>query len=341
MSPIEVRHALSNLSSTLEELYTAILMTIPARQVKFVKRAFAWLVFAVRALHLDELREAIVLEEGFTQVNDSDRLLVGMTESLLAKCRILINYDTGNKLVSLAHSSVRDFLMSDACRTSGAHSFHLDADESCTSLACLAVSYLNLESLAAGPCTSEADYFERLENHPLLFYVSEAWPLLAARIAWSKDCDRGRLDNVLRSFFDSSGSHRGGNFGSWIQLYEPRHFRFKLSLALNPPLSTPLYYAARSGMVEVANMIIRIYGKAALETPGGSRASTPLHVAAAYGRSAMVKLLLDHGANPNERNGWRERGIGWANRYGYQDIVQLYLEHGAEQLTEKDRAMIP
>ena len=58
--------------------------------------------------------------------------------------------------------------------------------------------------------------------------------------------------------------------------------------------------------------------------------STPLHDAAEKGYFVIVKILLEHGAEPNIQNyiGWTPLHLAAAN--GYFVIVKILLEHGAE-----------
>jgi ankyrin repeat protein len=67
-----------------------------------------------------------------------------------------------------------------------------------------------------------------------------------------------------------------------------------------------------------------------LEQRGGSRGSTALHVAAAFGEVEAVQLLLKAGADPNERNDHGENGIQWAWFWGHIATVKALLEGGAD-----------
>jgi ankyrin repeat protein len=134
------------------------------------------------------------------------------------------------------------------------------------------------------------------------------------------------MEDVVQRLFATFRMPRGGNFGAWVQIHLPRHLQY------NQCVSHPLYYAARAGLNEVAKIILLMEGNSVVELQGGSRNSTPLHVASAFGHTKMVRLLLEQGANPNERNGDGERGIEWAAMHGYGNIVDILLQHGAHPL---------
>lgn len=57
---------------------------------------------------------------------------------------------------------------------------------------------------------------------------------------------------------------------------------------------------------------------------------TPLIVAAAYGHTEVVKLLLDKGAHVNMGNEGGETALHYAARHGHTKVMQILLEHGAD-----------
>jgi uncharacterized protein len=57
---------------------------------------------------------------------------------------------------------------------------------------------------------------------------------------------------------------------------------------------------------------------------------TPLLHAAAEGDLESMRVLLDHGADPNARNGRNESPLGYACSYGHWEAAKLLVERGAD-----------
>lgn len=322
----QIERALQSISPTLEGLYIAALDAVPPPDRPLLRSALHWLMFATRPLRIEEISEAMIYKGNGSSLQSADRLFPESAEDIVRRCPMLIQYSATSKYAALAHSSVQQFLASEQCRLSSVGEFHFDWVEDFGALACLTMDYLNQPVFSSGYCTTKLEAVSRLREWPLFRYVSSSWPRYATMLPPGPR--KMRMEDAMKSLFATFSQPRGGNFGSWVQIHLPRHLHH------NQCLSHPLYYMARAGIDEVVEMILLVEGKGILELQGGSRESTPLHVACAYGRTTTVKLLLDHGADPNERNGVGERGIAWAARYNYRSIVALLLQYGAEPLEE-------
>src|SRR3546814_16476482 len=79
----------------------------------------------------------------------------------------------------------------------------------------------------------------------------------------------------------------------------------------------PLYYAASTGKVDKARM--QIANKAIVNAPS-SDGTTPLMMAAYSDSRAMVKLLLDAGADATMRNLDKKNAADWARDKGFNDL---------------------
>ena len=328
-----IENALQSISPTLEELYIATLDAVPASDRPLLRSGLHWLMFAARSLLIGELSEAMIFKGDGNDIEPADRLFPESAEEILRRCPTLIQYDATSKRAAVAHSSVQQFLFSQQCRLSKVGEFYFDKTEDHCRLTQLMVDYLNQSVFRSGYCLTKSEAEMRKQQWPLLTYASRTWPRYTKSMAWPPGAARQQMEGALQRFFDSFSLPRGGNFGSWVQIYLPSH----LPSHLQPEdfVSHPLYYAARAGMDELAQMILIVEGKKVLELQGGRRKSTPLHVASTFGHIKTVRLLLGHGAYANERNGNGERGIEWAATHGHSDIVELLLQHGADPINEK------
>ena len=116
---------------------------------------------------------------------------------------------------------------------------------------------------------------------------------------------------------------------------------------------TPLHYAATTGNIEMAKMLLS--RKADVDAKNRSYYSRPLHLAALNGDTSMAKLLIEHGANVNAQDAFgaplnmaagrdmvkllldNKADVGMKNRDGFtplhlaedKEIAQILIAHGA------------
>ncbi|MEA2900806.1 MAG: uncharacterized protein QOH36_693 [Actinomycetota bacterium] len=98
--------------------------------------------------------------------------------------------------------------------------------------------------------------------------------------------------------------------------------------------STPVYVAALREDPAVVRLLLEAGADPNRESTGDGE-GTPLCAAASWGKSEVIHELLAHGADPNQR----ESGVGgsagyspllWASRGGHHETARMLLEVGAD-----------
>jgi hypothetical protein len=97
---------------------------------------------------------------------------------------------------------------------------------------------------------------------------------------------------------------------------------------------TPLHYAASTGKVATAKMLIAHEAIVNAPSPNGT---TPLMMAAFSGSRDMVQLLLDAGADPTTRNLDGKSAADWARDKGFADLAGQ-LDAIAQKVTARRKA---
>ena len=82
-------------------------------------------------------------------------------------------------------------------------------------------------------------------------------------------------------------------------------------------------------------------GKLDVESEDSSSGQTPLSWAAMNGRKAVVKLLLEKGAELETKDNYSRTPLSWAAEKGYEAVVKLLLEKGAELETKDNYSQTP
>lgn len=251
------------------------------------------LAFSTRPLSLAEICEYLQITPGLPALDESKRLT--NQKDVLSICGSLLQFSHGRIL--LAHHSVKSYLVSDV--KGEAAYCRLDASEAHRNIARKCIAYLSLEEFDSGPCADGDEFYNRYRRYPLLGYASRNWALHAQNL---QDLGEPLWAN-LKSFLFSSDYGRG-NFLAWVQLLIPS--------SKNISQTPPLYYAASFGLITVVKYILE--AGADVEVHGGRCGATPINIASFRGFKDVVKLLLEHGADPyaNDEGYIGENAIEWA-----------------------------
>ena len=284
------------------------------------KNTLFWLTFSLRPLTRRELCEAVIIRDHEVEINDDVRLL--RPEVLFQICSSLISYNTTTRKVTLAHSSVFAYLTSQGIRTSDVCGFYLDIPNAINAVCIRCINYLSLPTFGSGYCPSRAALAKRFDDWQLLSYSTSSLFFHLSDITLAEP-----LTSSLLKLFATHSQPAGGNFGAWVQAW---YFEIQGTFVTETGVATtPLYFAARFGLLPLVRVILAVEGTKNLEVPGGLYDCTPLHVAAWQGNTEIVKLLLEHGADAEESNCDGKPGLLWAVKYGYPEIEQMLRKAGA------------
>lgn len=160
-----VRQALYKLPKDLDATYEEAMLRIEHqndddRQLAF--KVLSWILFAVRPLLLDELRDAVAIEPGMRHLDKDDR----HDELLLTSvCAGLVVVDQTSQFVRLCHYSTEEYL--NRVRTWRFPKAQLNITKTC-------LTYLLLHDFEHGPLT-EDKAVSRIKEFPLLSYAATNW----------------------------------------------------------------------------------------------------------------------------------------------------------------------
>lgn len=90
-----------------------------------------------------------------------------------------------------------------------------------------------------------------------------------------------------------------------------------------------LFVAAQEGYDVLVKLLLEHGAEPNKKSAESTNESTPLHQAAFNGRLKCAELLLAHGANPNIKNKSGEMPLMYAVHEGHHNIVALLVENGA------------
>lgn len=191
----DIYDALLDVPKTLGETYRSILLRIPVEDTHTARKMLFWISSAVKPMTLKDLCEAVIIDDGNLIVNEQVRLL--NPKGALELCGSLITYDNSSTRVTLAPSSVLDYLTSHDTRKSDVYPFFMSSEEMFQAVPRRCLHYLLMPAFKSGCCSNKTELGERLKEWPLLTYIADT---LFHHLKYAKLRDPSFRDLVLRFF---------------------------------------------------------------------------------------------------------------------------------------------
>ncbi|KAJ7773701.1 hypothetical protein DFH07DRAFT_711731, partial [Mycena maculata] len=301
----DINSILANLPEDLFGIYGRFLDPINCRDFHSVARVLRWLMFSAEAVTLRQLRDALTFDFSNPQQYIFDSTRRG--DHVLWVCKWLQGLVTvGGKLppmgdlagisiswssvVTLAHSSVADYILSDEFRKKSQHDLREGPAHTFLAQTCVGyLLYFSHHPLGKGT----------LPRYPLSWYAARHWDYHLLR------CDDRHLLLPSTTCLLEDGSSQ------YVVL---DNLRGPWSLR---PSRSPLFMCIEIGYTDGVQGLID-NGADINARDGGS--PTALEFASANSNVAVVRLLLENGANYGS-------ALTVALRKGHQHILQLLLEN--------------
>ncbi|KAI4225662.1 MAG: hypothetical protein L6R36_003742 [Xanthoria steineri] len=317
-----IKKALEHLPPTLDETYKRILTSIEPNDTTEAYHILQWLAFAERPLTLEEIAEAAVTPGDGSPIDPEDRLFDPFEVMRICKSLVSLSDDTlticgkvtSGRFVRFAHFSVKEYLLSSRALEGNAKAFHIDPESSHRQIgqSCLSILVQNDEN-------------SQDPNPPLARYAAEFW-FVHFRKFGSCAHDTSVFRPLLERLFVSSP----GAFQNWLLCYDVNIRRGHGLPVMARRLDSapgPIYYAAFLGLEEPTQLLL-----ASGVDPNAYAGwyGTPLVAAASQGHEAIVKMLLDQGAEVDaEASSVFSTALAASSYFGYHSITELLLDRGA------------
>ena len=212
-------------------------------------------------------------------------------------------------LVRLAHSSVRDYLISDRIGTSPAAEYALNEALSHSFITQCCLTYL---LQFTGPMDPRSAL-----TFPLVQYATQFW---TNHFQASGATDTEELENMAFTLLTSDQMP----FSNWCQFYNPDKPWLDRWNDRQKADGSPLYYMSLLGLTQLCKRLLAAHAD---PNASGGLYRTPLLAAANNGHGNVVELLLNAKASPNRTK--RGESLRAAASRGYDKIIESLLSHGA------------
>ena len=356
--PSDSIELLTNLPTDMEGAYDLVLKRIEKKRRPTVIKVLSWLFHARRPLVQDELREAIAVRIGRTNLA---KPLVP-SDALVQYCHGLITIDESTDIIRFSHFTVKEFLSN----------HYQDQLLSVVDCARVCLVYMNFEVFEKGPCTSRKAYLDRKKDFILSEYVVRFW---GTYTKGQGEIDSKLLDSLYR--FLKSPKKRGAarqihhvsgfyapnawrphpstiqwlwdrDFHEWTPLHVLANeglsiFYDQLTKASHTPKYqdlefcsldsrdewgyVPLLRASQQGHLDICCLMLENGADACAANEYGE---TALGIAAQRGHLELVEVLLNNNAKINAGEGHYRTALHKAAEQGHTEVVKALLDRGAD-----------
>ncbi|RYO96334.1 hypothetical protein DL764_007492 [Monosporascus ibericus] len=287
-------------------------------KLEMAQNLIVWAVLSIRPLDVDEISHALAANFKRKKFDTRD---VPRVPTILSLTQGLVVYQGKSRGVRPVHKTAYAVLYKYASeierfKLGGPHQY----------LASRCFTYLSLDDFEGGFCQTDEEFEERLQSYPLYDYAAHNWGHHARS---ASTCCQGVVDFLEKNVQVEASSQ--------ALIAVKRHSGHSKYSQGFPRQMTGLHLAAFFGVQEAVHALLR---KHCLDLKD-SYGQTPLSWAARNGHEAVVKLLLNNGANLKSKSDNGQTPLLWAAENGHEAVVKLLLDKDAKLESKSDIGQTP
>ncbi|KAJ3531377.1 hypothetical protein NM208_g8903 [Fusarium decemcellulare] len=278
---------------------------------KLAKKVLAWVVYARRPLSSEELRHAVTIKPGSSQM---DQRFIPSVQTMISVCSGLVGFNKETDEFTLAHYTVQEYLEGQAVTESWFQDSHAHVARAC-------ITYLNFAANIPEENLSENSKWDELKQEVdtnsaldlFMRYAAHNWDYHA------RENEEPCQDAILNLIGDHSrkvlcAMMTVRNWGCDLRTYQSWH---------------DLHYAAFFGLYETTKILLHGAKSTRINMPD-TKGGTPLFYAAGGGDERIVEKLIRSGAAVDTRDYRGHTPLLWAAQNGLEHIVDILISHEAQ-----------
>ncbi|KIW67300.1 hypothetical protein PV04_06564 [Phialophora macrospora] len=308
------------------------------------KRVLSWITCAKRPLTTLELQHALAVNPGDAELDEEN---IPETDDIISVCAGLVTVDEESGIIRLVHYTTQNYLETHMFRLTPQNVENNDIAMAAIQkfITVICVSYLSFNTFDSGYCQTYVELEHRLESNPLYKYAAKNWGHHAreasvlcqevmeflkyeTKVEASTQARYSRYFSYTQDFPRAmTGLHLAAYFGA-EEIVKGLYLKGAETDPRDSYGRTPLSWAAENGYEAVVKRLLE--KGADLESTDEDYGRTPLSWAVKKGHEAVVKQLLEKGANLESKENNGRTSLSWAATIGHEAIVKQLLEKGAD-----------
>ena len=282
---------------------------------ELAKQVLSWITCSKRPLSVSELQYALAVEVDKAELDEEN---LPQLEDMVSVCAGLVTVDEESSIIRLVHYTTQEYF--ERTQTQ----WFPDAQ---TNITTICVSYLSFDEFESGICENDEEFEQRLQLNKLYDYAAHNWGYHARQASTS--C-QGVIEFLQKQAQAEVSSQALMAVKRWSG-----HRKYSQDV---PKQMTGLHLAAYFGVDEAVQFLI----SSDSPDPEDSYGRTPLSWAAGNGHTAVVKQLLDKGAELETKDTeYGQTPLSWAAESGQEAVVKQLLDKGAELETKSNSGWTP
>lgn len=299
----DIQNALLSLPLGLYNMYERILLEIRSEDQVLAVRTLRFFAHSIIPLRLEEIIEAIAVEEDSSSLSGLQKLLD--PEDIFHICGSLIRHFEPGEELGLSHDSVYRYLSTANTRARTLHPYHISSTESAIVLTRTCLTYLSFSDICWTSIQPKSTFLDYALRH--------WWRHLPVTQE-----DLNQVLPSLERFFGPKTS----SFSSVVLAlnYVEGEYSYPIGMQL-------VHFCASHSLSLLLSTLARHVGDYDCTVEDGRRA---LHMAAEKGHEEIVRILLSHGADVNALTGDGRTPLQCAMECGNIAVTRLLVSHGAD-----------